>query len=591
MKLLCPKLQFLALIFIFSLSTIKAQSVDYFGQTPPGDSAVIFAPGIFSLSDRLESNIAFSSDGREIYFGVVEIKDNSASYKIYYTKYLNNKWTEQAETSFSAGNDICNPYLSADGKKLYFEKSGDIWMIERTAEGWGKQKQLEPPINSESYEASYMETADGNAYISSKRPGGLGGMDIWYLKRMPDQSIQAENLGPLFNTELFDYSPFLAPDGSYFIFGSYRKGKFGQADLFISFKDENKEWTDPINMNSCGAKINNTTAHHSQPSLSPDGKFLFFRRHETLMEMDVYWVSAGVIEELKDRALSKFTDLKGDYLGQTLPYDIPVVFAPGIISVDSTIEHGSPCFSPDGNTVFWQSNLRHAGKDTEIFLNTMLRVDGQWTEPEASPFGGMPAFSQDGNKLIFISSETEKEKGLYLLTKQGDGWSEAKSMRIITRFPELRYLYGPSITNNGTLYFFAHAEGLGSRNDFGIYRSEFINGSYAKPELLPSSINIAEAVLNWTPFIAPDESYLLFSSDRDSSQQNLFISFRHEDGTWTEAYNLGAEINAGRGQRFPAISPDGRYMFFTRWVAPGNEDVMWVSSEIIDKIRREKNNK
>ena len=106
--------------------------------------------------------------------------------------------------------------------------------------------------------------------------------------------------------------------------------------------------------------------------------------------------------------------LKGEYLGQRSPWNIPVVFAPGIISVDSTVEHGSPTFSPDGNTVFWQSNLRHTEKETEIFLRTMKRVNEQWTKPEASPFGGMPAFSQDGLQIFFLPFDTENEKGLYL---------------------------------------------------------------------------------------------------------------------------------------------------------------------------------
>ena len=44
-------------------------------------------------------------------------------------------------------------------------------------------------------------------------------------------------------------------------------------------------------------------AHHNSPSLSPDGKFLFFVRHEDMMNMNVYWVSTSVIVELKVRAL------------------------------------------------------------------------------------------------------------------------------------------------------------------------------------------------------------------------------------------------------------------------------------------------
>ncbi len=291
------------------------------------------------------------------------------------------------------------------------------------------------------------------------------------------------------------------------------------------------------------------------------------------------------LTEIQAQTTKEFSVLKGNYLGQPPPGDVPVVFAPGVISTDSTIEHGSPTFSPDGNEVYWQSNLRHKGKDTEIFLKTMQRIEGQWTIPEPSPYGGMPAFSPDGNKLYFISAETEEKKGLYFIEKQGENWSEPKSLNLIARFPELKYLYGPSITSNGTLYFFGHAEGLESMNNFGIYRSELINGNYAKPELLPASINAAKGVLNWTPFIAPDESYLLFSSNRLNNQQDIFISYKRSDGTWTEAHNLGEAINTNRGERFPSVSPDGKFLFFTRWVAPGNEDVMWVSAKIIDKIK------
>jgi hypothetical protein len=110
---------------------------------------------------------------------------------------------------------------------------------------------------------------------------------------------------------------------------------------------------------------------------------------------------------------NEFPVLNGDYLGQPLPGLTPVVFAPGIISVDSTVEHGAPTFSPDGNTVFWQSNLRHIEKETEIFLNIMRRAEGKWSAPEISAYGGMPAFSPDGKQLFFLPFDTENEKGIF----------------------------------------------------------------------------------------------------------------------------------------------------------------------------------
>ena len=215
----------------------------------------------------------------------------------------------------------------------------------------------------------------------------------------------------------------------------------------------------------------------------------------------------------------------------------------------------------------------------------MRRVDGQWTEPESSPYGGKTAFSPDGKQLYFLPRNQE-EKDLYFITKQGKKWSEPKSTNHIKRFPELKNMFGLSITNNGTIYFFRHAEGFETMKSFGIYRSELINGIYSKPELLPANINAANGTFNWTPFIVQDESYLLFSSNRHANQQDLFICFKQSDGSWTEAHGLGEAINTQKGERFPYLSPDGKYLFFTRWVSPGNEDIMWVSAEIINDLEK-----
>ncbi len=280
------------------------------------------------------------------------------------------------------------------------------------------------------------------------------------------------------------------------------------------------------------------------------------------------------------------------YLDQTPPGDTPVVFAPGIVSTDSTVEHGAPTFSPDGNEVFWQSNLRHSGKETQIFGMTMKRVGDTWTAPDISPYTGGPVFSPDGKRLYFlpIGKENGEENGPYFVEKQGNSWSEPKCLGLITRFPELRFVYNHSITRNGTLYFLGYAEGLELYNNFGIYRTELINGEYAKPELLPPSINTPGGFINWTPYIAPDESYLIFSSRRIPTVDDnggLHICFRQSDGSWTDRISLGKPINSKGSERFPTVSPDGKYLFFTRFVSNNNEDVFWVSAGIIEKLRKE----
>jgi Tol biopolymer transport system component len=143
----------------------------------------------------------------------------------------------------------------------------------------------------------------------------------------------------------------------------------------------------------------------------------------------------------------------------------------------------------------------------------------------------------------------------------------------------------PRIARNGTLYFIGYAEG--PKNNSGIYRAELINGEYARPELLPRSINLPP-FLNWAPAIAPDESYLLFSSNRTGSQDeygDLYITRRLADGKWTDPVSLGEPVNTPRQEVFPGLSPDGKYLFFCRDTPDHKNDVYWVDAASIPALR------
>jgi Tol biopolymer transport system component len=284
--------------------TLVAQknTFDYFGQTPPGDSAIIFAPRIISLTDRLEGKIAFSPDGNECYFTVWGT--NFSSCKIYCTKTLNNTWTEQVEASFSIGHYCGEPFLSADGNKLYFnysyrDKPTNMWVVQRTNQGWSDPQELPSPINSERWDANYSESAEGTIYFASNRPGGFDEKgDIWCIRKASDQPNLAEILGTPVNSTAWD-AGLIAPDGSYLIFTSERPGGIGRSDLYITFIKEDNSWTTPANMKSINISgISSTT----DPSISPDGRFLFFVRYNRTNAgetRDIYWVSTKIIDDIK----------------------------------------------------------------------------------------------------------------------------------------------------------------------------------------------------------------------------------------------------------------------------------------------------
>ena len=78
------------------------------------------------------------------------------------------------------------------------------------------------------------------------------------------------------------------------------------------------------------------------------------------------------------------------------------------------------------------------------------------------------------------------------------------------------------------------------------------------------------------PYIAPDESYVIFDGIRPSGYGDcdLYISF-NKNGIWTEAYNLGSKINSEMCEMTPSVSPDGKHLFFHR----GEDvkgDIYWV---------------
>jgi hypothetical protein len=299
-KIMCA----FSLILIISITSLaQNNSTYYFGQTPPGDSAVVFAHGIVSLTDRRETSIAFSPNVDECFISVWAAHDSSA--RIFWTKRIGNEWTHQIEAPFSVSHHFTSrPFFSLDGNKLYFHYANytgpepyNIWMVERTSNDWGEPKHLPSPINSDYRDGSYSETADGTAYFTSNRPGGYDEKnDLWRTRQIPGQALQVENLGAIVNSNAWDADSYISPDGSYLIFSSARPGGIGgYSNLYITFKTGYAEWTKPINMERDNNGINIKNSRGScGPTVSPDGKFLFFSQTG-----DIYWVSTNVINKIK----------------------------------------------------------------------------------------------------------------------------------------------------------------------------------------------------------------------------------------------------------------------------------------------------
>src|SRR5271156_997205 len=109
----------------------------YLGQKPPGDTPQLFAPGLMPLKGEFSiDRIAFSPDGKEIYYCVNTSWFNSTNLKIRYFKFDGKKWDGPSllNEHYSA------PTFSPDGKTLYFtgRVGGVVWQSHRKPEGWSE---------------------------------------------------------------------------------------------------------------------------------------------------------------------------------------------------------------------------------------------------------------------------------------------------------------------------------------------------------------------------------------------------------------------------------------------------------------------
>ena len=88
--------------------------------------------------------------------------------------------------------------------------------------------------------------------------------------------------------------------------------------------------------------------------------------------------------------------------------------------------------------------------------------------------------------------------------------------------------------------------------------------------------------------MAPDESYLIFTSNRPGGfgMHDLWITFRQNDGSGSEPLNMGPEINSSGEDGGPTLSTDSRYLFFTTQRSGDlGSNPYWVSTAVIDSLR------
>jgi len=270
----------LVFVVVVSCAGVQASEPPPYCAAGPLPEPALFAEGVISTGE-FESHPAFTPDGRTLYF--VRSTPEFTGWTIHVTQHADGRWSAPKVASFSGKHRDADPFITADGKQLYFisdrpvdgksKEDMDIWVMDRAKDGtWGEPRNLGAPVNTSADEWFPNVAANGTLYFGSGRRGGHGKTDLYRAGRKDGKFVEPENLGPGVNTDADEFEGSVAPDESFLVFMALgRPDSVGGGDLYISYRKDGK-WTPGKNL---GMKVNGRGLEIS-PYLSPDGKYFLF---------------------------------------------------------------------------------------------------------------------------------------------------------------------------------------------------------------------------------------------------------------------------------------------------------------------------
>lgn len=295
-----PFIAVLSALFLLACNTTETTTEDkaastqeelYLGQKPPGLTAELFAPGLVSVEGRYEYAVSFSPDLKEMYFsGEREGEVQS----VFFSEFNGTGWTKPEKLSFTKSGKAneFEAFVTTGGDKLYFAaydsifSDEHIWYVNRLDNTWSEAIELDSPINEDL--VFYPNAAEnGDLYYTSITQGKM-----YYAPNEDGNFPEVSEVGIDFGVH-----GFISPSQDFLLVdGRKENDETKDKDIHVCFKKKDGNWSTPINL---GTTVNSDFTE-TCPSLTPDGKYLFFSRYnEEGGVSNIYWVSAEVIDRVR----------------------------------------------------------------------------------------------------------------------------------------------------------------------------------------------------------------------------------------------------------------------------------------------------
>ncbi|MCH4889604.1 hypothetical protein EZV73_18625 [Acidaminobacter sp. JC074] len=259
------------------------QSSFFYNQDLPYKEAKVFSEGLISLNGYSHYPASFSPNGDLMFYGQMDEERNR--YLLYVKR--DQLWSEPERISFTEGDEM-EPFVSRDGKRVYFSSSTDsanakpsnLYYVDYEEGVFSEPIRLPETINSNHIEYYLTESDNGNLYFTRENKG-------IYMSEFSDGAyLEAVHID--FPGYSYASHPCISRDESFLLFDARKSGNQGSADIYISFKTE-EGFSEPINL---GESVN-TPDWDAMAMLSPQEDYLFFVR-EGDSRRDIYWIELNI---------------------------------------------------------------------------------------------------------------------------------------------------------------------------------------------------------------------------------------------------------------------------------------------------------